>query len=59
MKPMSEYKIIRTERFNNGYESKVTIAAKVIYQREPLYIKKESTPGEYDMLVYPATITQR
>ena len=60
--PLSEYQINKIEFFNNGYESKVTINAKIIYQRKPLYIKKEGATDEtddYDMLVYPATITQR
>ena len=59
--PLSKYKINKIEFLNDGYESKVTLDAKVIYQRKPLYIRKEETPaaGEYDMLVYPATIVQR
>ncbi|MBT8373219.1 MAG: hypothetical protein HKO68_21110 [Desulfobacterales bacterium] len=57
--PLSEYRINKIEFSNNGYESKVTIDAKIIYQREPLYIKKEGATDEYDMLVYPAIITQR
>ena len=57
--PLSEYQISKVEFLNNGYESKVTINAKIIYQRKPLYLKKEAATNEYDMLVYPATITQR
>ena len=57
--PLSEYQINKIAFLNNGYESKVTIYAKVIYQRNPLYIKQDGAIKEYDMLVYPATITQR
>ena len=57
--PFSEYHINKMEFMNDGYESKVTIDAKVIYRRKSLYIKKEGATGKYDMLVYPATITQR
>ena len=57
--PLSEYQILKMDFFNDGYESKVTIEAKIIYQRKPLYIKKEGAISEYDMLVYPAMITQR
>ncbi len=57
--PFSEYQINKMEFLNDGYESKVTIDAKVIYQRKPLYTKKEGATGKHDMLVYPATITQR
>jgi hypothetical protein len=57
--PFSEYKINKIEFFNNGYESRVNIDAKVIYQKKPVYIKKEGTTSEYNMFVFPATITQR
>lgn len=56
--PLSEYQIDKTEFLNNGYEAKVTIEAKVICQRKPLYIKNERATSSYDVLVYPATINQ-
>ena len=57
--PLSEYQIRKMEFLNDGYESKVTIDAKVIYHKNPMYSQKRGTTNEYDMMVYPATITQR
>ncbi len=56
--PLSEYQINITEFLQNGYEARVTIDAKVIYHRKPLYAKKEGATSAYDMQVYPATIIQ-
>jgi hydrogenase maturation factor len=57
--PLNEYQIKKIDFFNAGYESKVTIAAKVIYQRKPQQIKNNGATNENDMLIYAARITQR
>ena len=59
LQPLSEYEIKKIEFLENGYQTRVTIDAGVIYQRKPLYVKIDGTSGDYDALVYPATITQR
>ena len=57
--PFSEYQIRKMEFLNDGYESNVTIDAKVIYHNKPMYTQKRGATIEYDKMVYPATITQR
>jgi hypothetical protein len=57
--PFSEYQIHKIEYLNDGYESKVTIHAKVLYHNRPIYLQKNGAISDYDLTAYPATVTQR
>ena len=57
--PFSEYQIHKIEYLNDGYESQVTIHAKVLYHNKPTYLQKNGVIGDYDLTAYPATVTQR
>ena len=57
--PIIEYQIRKMEFLNDRYESIVTIDAKVIYHNKPMHTQKRVATNGYDMMVYPATITQQ
>jgi hypothetical protein len=56
--PIYEYSIQKVEFFNNGYESNVSIDAKVIYGSKIMPIESEGN-AETGFELFPASISQR